>query len=541
MSVGRSPGTVVARRTARASVRSGAVWGYVFGAFVASSALTYPSLYKTQAQRDHLAAIFGANKAASAMFGPAPQLQTVAGFTVFKTSMTLMVLGAVWGLLASTRLLRGEEDSGRWELVLAGQTTPRGATAQALAGLGAGAGALWAITALFTVLTGLSSKVHIGVGAGLFFALALVASAVMWLATGALTSQLAATRRQAAGCAAVLLGASYALRMVADSGTGLHWLVWASPLGWVEQLQPLTSPRPLALLPIAGLTAVLAGAAAHLAGRRDLGGSTVPDRATASARLGLLSGTLGLAARLARPVATAWLVAIAASALMMGVVAKAAGATIAGTSVQQAFTKLGAAGTGTSAYLGVTFLMLAVLVAFVAAGQVTSARSEEAAGRLDHLMALPVARASWLAGRLLVAFVVVVVSGLVAGASAWLGAASQSSGVSLPTLLDAGLNVAPPALCTLGIGVLAIGTWPRGASATVYGVLAWSLLVEVLGATSGTGAVGHWLLDTSVFHQMATVPAAAPNWGASTAMVAIGAASALAGTACLRGRDLKGE
>ena len=40
--------------------------------------------------------------------------------------MTLMVLGAVWGLLTSTRLLRGEEDAGRWELLLAGQTTRSG-------------------------------------------------------------------------------------------------------------------------------------------------------------------------------------------------------------------------------------------------------------------------------------------------------------------------------------------------------------------------------------------------------------------------------
>ena len=73
--------------------------------------------------------------------------------------MTLMILGAVWGLLTSTRLLRGEEDSGRWELLLAGQTTRRGAAVQALGGLGAGVVVLWALTAVITVLTGRDSKV----------------------------------------------------------------------------------------------------------------------------------------------------------------------------------------------------------------------------------------------------------------------------------------------------------------------------------------------------------------------------------------------
>ena len=123
-------------------------------------------IYKTQAQRDALAAAYGSNKATSALFGPAPDLQTVAGFTVFKISMTLMILGAVWGLLTSTRLLRGEEESGRWELLLAGQTTRRGAAAQALAGLGSGVVALWALTAIIAVLIGLDSKVDIGAGPG---------------------------------------------------------------------------------------------------------------------------------------------------------------------------------------------------------------------------------------------------------------------------------------------------------------------------------------------------------------------------------------
>jgi hypothetical protein len=125
-SVGRSPRTVVAILTARKAVRSGVIWGYIFGIAIASSAISYTTIYKTQAQRDALAAAYGSNKATSALFGPAPDLQTVAGFTVFKISMTLMILGAVWGLLTSTRLLRGEEDSGRWELLLTGQTTRKG-------------------------------------------------------------------------------------------------------------------------------------------------------------------------------------------------------------------------------------------------------------------------------------------------------------------------------------------------------------------------------------------------------------------------------
>jgi ABC-2 type transport system permease protein len=536
--VGRSPRTIVAGLTARKAVRSGVIWGYIFGAAIASSAISYTTIYKTEAQRDALAAAYGSNKATNALFGPAQQLQTVAGFTAFKISTTLMILGAVWGLLTSTRLLRGEEDSGRWELLLAGQTTRRHAAIQALGGLGAGVFTLWAITAAITVLTGLDSKVDLAAGAALYLALAMEATAVMFLAVGALTSQLAATRRQAASYAAYFLGVTYAVRMVADAGVGLHGLIWASPLGWVEELRPLTALQPLALLPIIAFTVVLAVVTVGLAATRDVGASIVPDRARSEPHLRLLSGPTGLAIRMLRPAVVGWWVAIAVSGLLYGLIAQSAGSTIAGSSVRQVFSKLGAPGTGAAAVLGVCFLILAVLVAFLAAGQLTAARSEESGGRLDHLLVGPVSRSSWLGGRLLVAVFVLLVGGVAAAVFAWLGAASQHTGVRFTTLLEAGVNVLPPAITMLGIGVLAFGILPRTTSIVVNTLLGWSLLVVIVG---GIGAVNHWILDTSVFHQMASAPAVSPRWKANGIMAAIGVASALLGGFAFRRRDLQGQ
>lgn len=514
------------------------LWGCIFGIFVASTALTYPSIYKTRAEREHLAASFASNHAASALFGPAPQLQTLAGFTVFKTFLTLMIVGAVWGLLTSTRLLRGEEDSGRWELLLSGQTTRTRAAAQALIGLGAGGLSLWAFTSLVTTLAGLSATVHIGAAPALYFGRALVSGAMIFLAVGAVTSQLAASRRQAAAYAAALLGVSYAVRMVADAGIGLHWLIWVSPLGWIEQLKPLTSPKPMALLPIFGFTAAMAILAVRLAGARDLGASTLPERARSRPHLGLLYGSTGLTMRVLRPTFVGWWVAIGATGLLIGLVAKAAGATISGSSVKQIFTKLGAPGTGAAAFLGISFLSLAILVSFAAAGQIAAARGEESGGRLDHLLVRPLSRYWWFGGRLLVAVAFLLVSGVVAGVFAWIGSASLDSGVSIATLLVAGLNVIPPAVCILGIGALAIGVWPRATTIVVYGLLGWSVLIVLIG---GIGSLSRWILDTSVFHQMAAAPAVAPRWEASGVMVAVGALSAAVGALAFGRRDLQGE
>jgi ABC-2 type transport system permease protein len=157
----------------------------------------------------------------------------------------LSLVGAVWALLAATKLLRGEEEAGRWELLLAGQTTRRRAAAQAMVGRAAGWSVLWATTTVVTIVDGRTVHPPFSPSAAAFFSLAMVCSAAMFLAVGALASQLAATRRQAAALAGGALGVAFVIRMVADSGSHLQWLLWASPLGWVEELRPLTGSRPV--------------------------------------------------------------------------------------------------------------------------------------------------------------------------------------------------------------------------------------------------------------------------------------------------------
>ena len=513
------------------------VWGYVFGVFVVSTAWSYTSIYKTQAERDALAHAFGTNQATIALFGPAPELQTTGGFTILKVSMTLMIIGAVWGLLTGTRLLRGEEEAGRWDLMLVGRTTPRRATADALAGLGAGAGALWAVTAVITVLAGLSPRIGISVGSALYLALALVAPALVFLAVGSVTSQVAPTRRTAAGYGALVLGISYALRMVGDAGVGLHALTWLSPLGWVELLAPLTSADPVPLAPIFVCTIVLAAIAVVLSGHRDAGSGMISDRAHSAPRLGLLRGQLGLSVRLLWAVALGWLGAVVVVGLLFGLVARSAGTSLSGSSVRDVFDKLGAPGGGTAAYLGVAFLMLAALIGFTAAGQVSAARDEEAQGRLDVLVVHPLPRTRWLLGRLGIGVVLVVACGTVGALSTWFAAASQHSGFGVGPLLAAGLNAAVPALVVLGVGVLLVGVWPRVASPVLYALLAWSLVIELVG---GIGAVSHWILDTSIFHHVSSAPAVPVDWVADATLVLCAGVATLVGTLCFARRDLRG-
>jgi ABC-2 type transport system permease protein len=234
-------------------------------------------------------------------------------------------------------------------------------------------------------------------------------------------------------------------------------------------------------------------------------------------------------------VVVGWVVALAATGLALGLIAKQAGGTVSGSSVEEVFARLGAPGTSAQSFLGVCFLIVAILAGFMAAGQTTAARTEEAEGRTDNIAIAPVSRTAWLGGRVMIAVAALVLTGLVAGFCAWVGVSVEGGGVSFTTLLQAGINVVPASLCLLGIGILAMGVWPRQTSYVVYGYLGWSLLIELVG---GFGSGSRWLLDTSLYHQMAAAPAVDPNWTVNGVMLILGAAAALVGIASFRRRDL---
>jgi ABC-2 type transport system permease protein len=181
---------------------------------------------------------------------------------------------------------------------------------------------------------------------------------------------------------------------------------------------------------------------------------------------------------------------------------------------------------------------MAMALNFVAAGQISATRAEESIGRLEYLLVRPLSRTRWLASRIVMAAGIVVLAGLLAGLSTWLGAAGEHAGVSFSSMVEAGLNIVPPALLLLGIGALVYGALPRLVTFATYGVLVWSLLVEL---TGGIVNVNHWILDTSAFHQMAAAPSAPIDWTTNAIMTAIGVAGALAGLVAFNLRDLKGE
>lgn len=526
---------VVARTTARRAFLSGLLWGAVFGVLILNEALGYHDAFPTEAVRTDFARSFGDNGGLAAVSGEGRQLDSLAGFLAWRTLGLLVIVGAVWGLLTSTRLLRGEEDAGRWELLLSGGTSRRDATLQAMAGLGVGWLGLWLPTAAFTVAAGTRPGVDLGVGECLFYATAATLGALLFLGVGSLTSQLAASHRQANALGAVALGVAWAIRMLADSQDGWDALRWLTPLGWLENLRPLTDPQPGWAFAVLLLVGACVGATAAAAVRRDVGAGLWGAREAPTPQLTLLESATGLGLRLERGVAVGWVISLGLLGAVFGLVARTASESgIDDELVGETVSRMGGAGAGAAAWIGYEFIYLAGILCFAAAGQISAMRNEEADGHLDHLLSRPLGRTSWLTGRLAVGLVLVVSAALAAALGGWLGVAGTGS-VLLSDMLRAGFNIMVPAALVLGLGTLLLGLLPRIALPVLYAFVLWS----VLGSTFGTALVdSDWIVDTAVLTDLSPVPAAPLDWRAIGEIFGIAVLAAGVGAAAFRRRDL---
>ena len=241
---------------------------------------------------------------------------------------------------------------------------------------------MYLLTALLTVVLGTRHNVAISPSRGLLLALALVAGAAMFAAVGAVASEVFATRGRAAGVSGAVFGAAFMLRALGDAAPSAHWLVYVSPLGWIEQLHPLTSPQPLWLLPIAGLTGACALATVLLADR-DLGASVVADKDTAVPRTALLGSPVLIALRLSWASITSWLTAAVIAGLLYGSLAKSTGQAFASSGILRKFTgQLTHVAVrqlqleGTRVFAGIVFLIVMTLImAYVASAMAGCVRT----------------------------------------------------------------------------------------------------------------------------------------------------------------------
>lgn len=441
----------------------------------------------------------------------------------------LFLLAALMSIMLVTRHTRVEEQTGRSELLRANVTGRHaGLTAALLVAAITNAVGFIVVTALCLAF-GFAPVGSVLIGSGTAL------TGMAFAGITAVTAQLSANSRAAAGLAGLVLGVAFVLRALGDmAAAGGSALSWASPLGWAAQTAPYVHDRwaPLGLLVL--LTGVAIATAYVLQGRRDFGASLMATRPGPATAGPLLAGPLGLAARLQRGALWGWGVGIVA----IGVVDGAFTQEMLGAAddMPAAFGELFGSDALLDGYVSFLGAFVAILVAAYAVYAVQSVRDEESSGRAEIVLATGVGRARWLGSHALVVACGVVGIVVVAGVGTALAAAAVTGDSGLiADVIVAHVALLPAPLLILGVAVLVFGWLPR-----LMAPVGWILvaLTAVITLFADMLEMPGWLRALSPIHHLAEVPVEAFDPGAFALVVALAVLLTSLGVVGLRRREV---
>jgi len=474
---------------------------------------------------------FAASPAVRALYGVPYDISSAGGFTVWRSGSFVLVIAGLWAVMATTRVLRGEEEAGRFDLVLAAPVgLPRLVAGHLVVLSIACVVAGVAVTTAFLVggepATG---SVLYGSASSLF--------TLTFVGLGAVASQLFGQRRRAAGIAGLVLGATYVLRMLADGSEGLSWARWLTPFGWVASVQAFAADRWLPLVPLALLPLALLGAAVALSARRDLGDGVVHDADVAEPRVLLLAGPVGFAWRQRLGGLAGWVGGAAMFGLVIGSITVDFSEFLASNlEMQKMMARFGFGSMSTPAgFLGAMAGFLGVLFSLQAVSGLHLAWADEQQGRLDLALAQPVTRTRWLGAQVMATTLAVLCAVLASAVCAWLGVWVGGADLAFTDSLAASANTLPLVALFLGLAVLVHGVVPRAGVAASGGLVLGAYLLSFLGPLI---ELPSWLLDVSPFVHLAYVPADPVDWAASAVMAGLGIGAGAVGFVAYQRRDL---
>ncbi|GAB7048428.1 MULTISPECIES: hypothetical protein [Catenuloplanes] len=525
------PGAAVTGLAVRQIRRGGAIVLLLAAGMPALVTATYDGLTADPAAAAGLTRI-AANPAIRTLFGTPIALDHAGGFTVWRIGTVLTVILTVWATLTTTRVLRGEEEAGRWSLLLAGRSTPRAVFLQHLAVIAAVpvTAGIAVTAALWTAGPDLAGAIVHGAG--------VTAAGLFAVAVAALSAQIFPARAPATGTAIAVLGAGLLLRMIGDGLTALGWLHWLSPFGLLALSSPYGRDDPLPLLLLTAAALAIAAAALAAVGRRDLGGGLTAPAAGRAPRRWLLGGPAAFAVRRAIGPVLAWTAGIGAYFLLIGLTARSVTEFLTGNAVfADAAAQAGFAGMHTvEGFTASLFALLALPAGAFTAVRIGAFAAAETDRRLTPLAAAPLTRTRLLAAETAATTGGALILLTVAALATWAGVTAVGGGLTLPAALAGTFNTLPIVALSLGAAVLALGGAPR------VTVLAGTLpatggfLLQVLADATGAPT---WVRELSPFPHLAPVPLTGVAWPAAVTMTSIAVALAVAGTLAYHRRDLR--
>lgn len=469
-------------------------------------------------------------------------VETPEGYATWHTVGLLPPLLAIWAVLAGAGIIRGEEERGILDLVLATPHARWRVLAEKLAGLGAAGLLIAALTGLGVV----AGELFGGLAAnawGAFLAGVNISLAALVYGLLALVLAQFLARRAAVALAGALLAAGYLLDASSRTIAGAGWLGRLSPFYYHNLSKPLVPEAGVNAGALAGLALAdlaLAALALALFQRRDVGTTVLwarPQSPRARQRAGdqealatawrhwSVRGVWWRTLRAESAPILWWALVLGTSTVWIALLARTLSRSIADmiatTPALAALFRDFAMGTDTGFLGGVLLFYLPVLLTLQALTAALTWSGDLESGRQELVLAMP-----WPRWRILLERAAIVPLGAVAlSLASWAAmlATARLAGMKIDAgrLTIAYLGLVPLALLT-GAAAYALSGWLRsgGVVAVCGTLLAVSYFADVLNPLL---ELPGWALDLSIFHQYGRPLTDDPRWQAWLALAALAA------------------
>lgn len=484
-------------------------------------------------------------------------IHTPEGYITTRYLETILpILLSIWPILVGARLVRGEEERGSLDLLLA---TPRSRLRVMLEKLLALVGALLLIALLIALLTVTGQyqlEARADIGRAFLTALNVVLLPFFFAMLALLIAQFTSSRGSAAGLASGLMLLGFVLDGTGRV-TGESWLQYLSPFYYYNLNRPLVptyNNTPVAAVALCGLGLLLAVFSIVIFARRDSGrpalslrSGTVNEQRLIEQSLRRAGRDLSLRSVFSRALSAQgwasfwWLLGIAAwcgwlTALVPTIQKPFKDALAQSPDLAKLF---GGGDVGTNAgFLGVLVFgfVIAIVVTFALTLALTWSGDLEN-GRLELLLSVPRSRTRMLLERagaiLLMALLAVVLSWL----AVVIGAQKVNLSIDASRVMFASISMLPPALIVVALTFALARRLRHGAViGLLAGYIALAFMADLL---RGLFNLPDWLLKLSIFHLYGTPAISGMDWGAFLGMLGVAILLLLLGILQFRSGDIE--
>jgi len=495
-------------KTIRDSRRATIVVGAVLGLILIAVSKAIVSQFATPESRQEIANLIAAvPPIMQGLAGRPVNVETLGGYVQYKYGTFFPLVASLWSILALSGTLAAEARRGSLEFVAAAPIGRRRIALEKLSGhLAAMAVAIVmiflsvALVGTFAVMPGDEIPIAAAAGYALWLGLlALVAGSIAFAVAPFLG------RGASVGIAGSLMFAGFILNGYQQAIPELAPLANLSWFGWTSNHIPLAGQfdwPSLGLVAVVAVVLFTVGVEAFV--RRDIGATSAVPTPSLPASLAGLRGPAGRAAGEMLPSALAWGIGLGFFGLLI------AGS---GSSFEEQLVKApdfvrlletvfpGIELGTTGAFLQLLFVELGLVLAGLAgATLVSSWASDETSGRLELVLATPLARRRWVVSGGVGALIGIVLITVFAAAGIALGAVITGDDIVTPVLGAISLGIYALAIAGIGIAVGGVvGTGAAGPAAAIVTIAIW--LIDIIAPPLGLPDAVHELALTSHYGQ----------------------------------------